>query len=666
VASGYRPLTGEEISELKRRGCSCDDWSKVEVAGAFDPAGIKNTHFGGYIRLGIFNRQVQLPGGLVRPAGITNATIYNCRIGDNVYINNVRNYIANYTIEDNVVIDNVDLLVVECPSSFGNGTRVSLVNEAGGRAIPIYDHISAQVAYILAFYRHRPELIEKLEKIIAEHTASVTSSMGLIAAQARLVNCRIIRNVKVGPAGVLEGIDRLENGSINSCPEDPVYIGPGVCAEAFICAPGARLGDGALISRCFVGQGTVLARQFSATDCVFFANCCCLHGEACSVFAGPFTVTRHKSTLLIAGLFSFFNAGSGTNQSNHQYKLGPVHQGVLERGIKTASESYMAWPARVGAFTIVAGSHYKNPDTSNLPFSYLIGRDGESILVPGANLRNIGLFRDARKWPGRDKRRAPRKLDQINFELLNPYTVGKMLEGRLLLARLKASAGDDADYVSYNNARINKSSIEAGIRIYQMALTGFLGRCLLERLAGRELDTEDKLGEILGTRTDSGRGKWLDLAGMLAPEQVVLKVLDDIEAGRIGTLEQLQDCFVSIHQRYEQYRWDWVADILAGELGKPIEQVSAGDVIRFLTNWKTAMMEFDRLICSEARKEFGDSAQVGYGLDGDEQIRRADFAAVRGTFEDNEFINGARKDIAEKIATADRLITRLEKLSQSH
>ena len=70
--------------------------------------------------------------------------------------------------------------------------------------------------------------------------------------------------------------------------------------------------------------------------------------RACSIFAGPYTVTHHKSTLLIAGLYSFMNAGSSSNQSNHMYKLGPVHQGILERGTKTTSNSYIVFPARIG------------------------------------------------------------------------------------------------------------------------------------------------------------------------------------------------------------------------------------------------------------------------------------------------------------------------------
>lgn len=80
----------------------------------------------------------------------------------------------------------------------------------------------------------------------------------------------------------------------------------------------------------------------------------------------------HKSSLLIAGMFSFLNAGSGSNQSNHLYKLGPIHQGIVERGSKTTSDSYILWPAKIGAFSLIMGRHVNHPDTSDLPFSYLI------------------------------------------------------------------------------------------------------------------------------------------------------------------------------------------------------------------------------------------------------------------------------------------------------
>ena len=97
------------------------------------------------------------------------------------------------------------------------------------------------------------------------------------------------------------------------------------------------------------------------------------------------------------------------------YKLGPVHQGVTERGVKTSSDSYIMWPARIGAFTVVLGRHKGNPDISDLPFSYLMENDGESTLLPGINLHSAGTIRDVQKWPKRDLRKDDRKLVKIDL-----------------------------------------------------------------------------------------------------------------------------------------------------------------------------------------------------------------------------------------------------------
>ena len=124
------------------------------------------------------------------------------------------------------------------------------------------------------------------------------------------------------------------------------------------------------------------------------------------------------------------------------YKLGPIHQGILERGAKTTSDSYILWPAKIGAFSLVMGRHVNNLDTTDLPFSYLIEQQGSTYIVPGVNLKSVGTIRDVKKWPERDKRKDPHRLDYINFNHLSPYTVQKMFAGIEILERLKeASSG---------------------------------------------------------------------------------------------------------------------------------------------------------------------------------------------------------------------------------
>ena len=416
----YRLLTKEEIARLEAQHCIASDWTGVEVADDFHTDYIHHTRFSGKVRLGVFEKEFTLAGGIKKHSGLYYATLHNVTVGDNCYIENVKNYIANYEIGHDTFIENVDIILVDCHSRFGNGVEVSVLNETGGREVIIHDRLSAHQAYIMALYRHRPVLIDKMRKIIESYADAHASDTGTIGSHVMIVNAGYIKNVRIGDYCQIEGTGRLKNGSINSNEHAPVHIGYGVICDDFIISSGSHVEDGTMLTRCFVGQACHLGHTYSASDSLFFSNCQEENGEACAIFAGPFTVTHHKSTLLIAGMFSFMNAGSGSNQSNHMYKLGPIHQGALERGAKTTSDSYILWPARIGAFSLVMGRHVTHPDTSNLPFSYLIEEKNTTYLVPGVNLRSVGTIRDAQKWPKRDQRKDPNRLDQINYNLLSP------------------------------------------------------------------------------------------------------------------------------------------------------------------------------------------------------------------------------------------------------
>ena len=75
--------------------CTCDEWSNVFVTDTFKPEVILNSHFTGVVQIGSQTEMVKLFGGIKRHAGIYNATIHNCSIGNNCYINFVKNHISN-------------------------------------------------------------------------------------------------------------------------------------------------------------------------------------------------------------------------------------------------------------------------------------------------------------------------------------------------------------------------------------------------------------------------------------------------------------------------------------------------------------------------------------------------------------------------------------------
>jgi len=658
----YRKLKQAEIRSLISNGCSCDDWEKIRVLEGFNPLQCKNVIFSGDINMGIFDKPFTDESGVSTPGGILNARLHNCTIGSNVVINNIGEYIANYIIEDGAVIKNCGKIHTEGVSEFGNGTNVAVLNEAGGRMVKIWDRLSAHEAYIIALYRHRSKAIKVIEKMIDDYSASIASRTGIISRNSRIFNCSNIRNVKIGPWSLIEGAVSLNEGSVNSCKEDPVHIGPGVIMEHFIVCSGAIVTESTLIDKCFIGQGCVLGKHYSAENSLFFANCGGYHGEACSIFAGPYTVTHHKSTLLIAGIFSFMNAGSGSNQSNHMYKLGPIHQGIMERGSKTTSDSYLLWPARIGPFTLVMGRHYKNVDTSSLPFSYLIESNDESILVPGINLRSVGTIRDAQKWPVRDRRKDPLKIDQVNFNLLSPYTIRKMIEGRDLLQNLRYLSGAVSTLYTYKNMLIKGASLERGIELYQTGINKFLGNSIIKRLENNDLRTTSELRKRLSPDHETGSGEWVDIAGLIAPKQAVDNLLDDIESGKLKTIESVEEAFRKMHKSYYEWEWTWSCERIQEEEGKSVDKFTPDDVIRIVERWKKSVVDLDKMLYDDARKEFTLSSMTGFGIDGGDEIKKLDFEQVRGEFESNSVVAAIQDHIKKKTALGDRLIKRLQKI----
>lgn len=658
-----RQLVKQEIEQLIAQGCEAEDWAKVQVAEAFNPASVQHVSFSGKVTLGVFTRDYVLPGGVRRKAGIYHAALHNVEVGDDCRIDGVTGYIANYSIGANTLIENVGTISVNGETTFGNGVKVSVLSETGGREVTIYDTLSSHVGYMLTLYRHRPAFIDQLNALIADYVANRRAAHGTIGENCIIRSSQLLTDLHIGDAAVIEGASRLENGSINSCKEAPVQIGMGVICEDFIISSGSHVTDGTMLTRCFVGQACHFGHGYSASDSLFFCNCQGENGEACAIFAGPFTVTHHKSTLLIAGMYSFMNAGSGSNQSNHMYKLGPIHQGILERGSKTASDSYILWPARVGAFSLVMGRHVTNSDTTNLPFSYLIEKNNGTFLSPGINLRSVGTIRDARKWPKRDARTDSKKYDHINYNLLSPFTIQKMIKGLDLLGNLRYSSGELSDVYSFHSTKITNSSLRRGIDLYQVAINKFLGNSLVSRLEkkcpGDEPITAEALISALRPDTPIGSGEWVDVAGLIAPKSEIQSLMRRVEDGSIGSLAEIETELQVMADNYYEYEWTWAFQHLQEFYNINPSKMTPRQAADIIAIWKESVVRLDKMVCEDARKEFNLASRTGFGADGDKTQKDQDFENVRGDFESNSFVNEVQEHIRRKSELGDRFMQRL-------
>lgn len=657
---GYRKLQSSEIDQLISQGCTSSGWNLIEVDSEFDASHVLNVSFSGDIRIGKLSGSFVQPGGVYQNSALRNARLHNCSIGNGVFIDGVNNYIANYDIGDHTYIQNVDMIYVQGISSFGNGQKVAVMNEQGGREIPIYDHLNAHFAYILTFYRHRPKLLVQLLKIIENYCSTISSDRGFIGNNVTILNAGAIKNVKIGDNTTLEGTKLLDEGSINSNATAPVHIGYSVVANNFIISSGVRITDGVMLNRCFIGQACRLGHTYSATDSLFFSNCQGENGEASSIFAGPYTVTHHKSTLLIAGMFSFMNAGSGSNQSNHMYKLGAIHQGIVERGGKTTSNSYILWPARIGAYSLIMGRHTSNADTSNLPFSYLIEKDNTTILVPAVNLKSVGTIRDAKKFPKRDLRADPDKLDFINFNLLSPYTIEKMFKGIEVLEDLKNTCGETSSIYAYQGCSITSKALQRAISLYNLAIKKFLGNSLLSRLSNCSYNNDAEIRSCLVPDTNIGLGDWRDLSGLIAPQSAITELISLIEREQLKTTQSIHGYFRTLHESYYTYEWTWAWSKIELYYNVSLDTITASDVKRITQEWLKAVIALDEMVYEDAKKEFSLSSRISFGLDGNRYTQKIDFECVRGVFVENDFVKTVLEHIEVKTRLGDDLISRLK------
>ncbi|MHC1738350.1 MAG: DUF4954 family protein [Ignavibacteriaceae bacterium] len=615
----YRKLSADEINQLKNHGCNSDDWNLVNVAQEFSPQLIRNVNFNG-----------------------------NVLIGRNVTIQNVTN-LSGYEIEDDVLLYNIDSLAVEGETSFGNGIKICALNEGGGRELMIYDRLSAQIAYMLVTCRDNPALINSLEKRIEEYCESRKSPTGLIGKGTSIKHSGILKNIRIEGPAKLEGVTCLKEGTISSSKDDPVYIGSGVTAKEFIIQSGSNISDGALIDNCFIGQGVKIGKQYSAENCAFFCNCEGFHGEAVSIFAGPYTVTHHKSTLLIAAMFSFYNAGSGTNQSNHMYKLGPLHQGILERGSKTGSLSYMLWPSRVGPFSVVIGKHYTNFDASDFPFSYLNEEGGKSLLTPAMNMFTVGTRRDTKKWQTRDRRKDSAKHDILHFDMFNPYIVGKMIDASKIMTDLLEKASKDQDMVTFKGLHIKRLLLKTCTKYYEMGVKIYIGQELIKRLG-------ESSRKALSYDPADYSEKWIDAAGMFIPKNKYKKLIDSISGNEIKDIGGVADELRTLDNKYTEYSWAWCAALIEKRYNVKIAEITKEQIAQIISDWQDNSVKLNNMILKDAEKEFDKTSKIGFGVDGDDEIRDLDFENVRGKYEENKFVIELKKETEEIRKTAEKLL----------
>ncbi len=632
-----RTLSPAEIELLQARGCSAENWAGIAVPTDFNPGeAFHHVSFAGTVQLG--------SGGA--GGGVNFSRLKNVKLGQACRVENAN--LEEVDVGDRVWIEQVGCLGRRERLPFGNGTPVNVLAEDGARAIPLGRELTGQIAHLACHQKNHP-VGDALRDLILHDAATLALPRSQIGDGCRLRRVGELDSVWLGPGVQVEGAAVLQNCYLEGGAV-PARVGSGVNAQNCVFQAGSFTGGGVHLLDCLVGEGVVLDHNFYASSSLFFANSNMALGEAVGALVGPYTVSHHRASLVLTCQCSFNTFGSASNASNHHFKLGPRHGGILRRGTRCGSGSYLFWPTDIGAFSTVVGRHTGHLDTSIFPFSLLLeGRDyGASVLIPGANLFSIGLFRDERKWRRRDARQGlERPRDLVNCAVLSPYVMQAIDKGISLLRRSEIAQGD----FRHGGAVIPERRIQKALAIYEAAVIFYVGECLL-RTVWAESDGQGSVDAFLRTverltasEVDVSGGVWRDWGGMLLSGFDAEEFQEELTQGRYASVEELRRRLEGIHTGYERRAAIWAARRWWMEHGR-LEEELVGD---FLERWRKAV-EF-RFECQERDlgKEFTREMMYGFGIEGgmSEAFRR-----VRGDAGDNEFMRAAQAEREELLGLA--------------
>jgi hypothetical protein len=342
------------------------------------------------------------------------------------------------------------------------------------------------------------------------------------------------------------------------------------------------------------------------------------------------------------------------------YKLGPVHQGVFERGCKTGSFAYNMMACHIPAFTAIIGKHMANIDIPFFPFSYLYEEEGKSYLIMGVNIFSTGTMRDAEKWPARDRRRAPVKRDQIIFDVFSPFTVEKMRRGRAILEDLYEATPREEKNIHYGGVLIKRLLMKKGMRYYTLAIDRYLLGRYVDRIEAHAGQVRTWTEMQKRCRADAGNGqsaKWADLGGLLISEGRIRGLMESVRSGSVHSISELVDLFEGAHRAYDEDEWGYVCGAFEQEYGASPSAVDPAFFLELIERWASAVNSFAVLVLESTKSEFSEFAHISYGMDWGAEERLEDFKAVRGTYEGNPVVQKLLND-------KERIESRVENLKK--
>jgi len=452
-------------------------------------------------------------------------------------------------------------------------------------------------------------------------------------------NCKVLKDVKIGPCCYIKGANKLKNLTIQSTAEEPTQIGEGVELVNGIVGRGCHIFYGCKGVRFVLGNnsnlkyGARLIHSFLGDNST--VSCC----EILNNLIFPAHEQHHNNSFLIASLLlgqSNLAAGA-TVGSNHNSR---ANDGELQagRGFWPGLCVTLKHPSRFASFVLVAQGDYPAELDIPLPFSLVSNdRTRDRLLVMPAYwwMYNMyALARNSWKYQVRDDRRT--RIQKIEFEALAPDTVEEIFLALELLPTWTQRTADG----EILGPRLEKSSRPVVILKARQAVQAY--RQMLHHYAVKNLlhywtdHPGISLAELEADLAGPRQRPWVNLGGQLVPEMEVERLRTDIRA---GTLRSWSD----IHQRYEDL---WRVYPRAKQRHALATLLAVHGVEQLTPSlWHAALDEALRI-----QEYIRDQVYASRKKDYDDPFRRltfrndAEMEAVLGTVEDNSFVKQVRAE----------------------
>jgi NDP-sugar pyrophosphorylase family protein len=439
-----RELFKPEIALLEALGNTARDWSRVRVADGFNPRRVRNCELSGDIVFGRFNEYVPLADGVEVVAGVSNSALCDCVIGHNAVVKDVR-LLANYVVGEGAVVADCGRVVCSAGATFGNGRRVPVALESGGREIEVFAELDVELATLAARPLDRRAELDGYRKAVAEYRDRAAADRGVIGAGARVWSVPRLEDAYVGPAAHVDGAECVARCTILSSPDEPAVVESGSVLTDSLVQWGCRVTGMAVVESSVLVESSQVERHGKVTNSVIGPNTAIGAGEVSSCVLGPFVGVHHQS-LLISTLWpgGRGNVGYGGNVGSNHTSRAPDQELWAGEGVFFGLGVSVQFPCDLSRspYTVIAFGADLPPQKVAFPFSLIAaGRGdyhGHNGISPGWMLSDniYALRRNEAKYKARDRA----KRSTFDFRVFRRDTVELMRDAA---GRLAAAGGKE-------------------------------------------------------------------------------------------------------------------------------------------------------------------------------------------------------------------------------